>query len=39
MMTIMLNRVPSTRHHEAKGLRPYSQGEILSVPGLDWTSA
>jgi hypothetical protein len=35
----MLNRVPSAVHHEAKGLRPDSQGEVVSVPGLDWTSA
>jgi len=39
MMTFMLNRVPSTTHHEAKGLRPYSQGEVVFMPGLDWTSA
>ena len=32
-MTIMLNRVPLTIHHSAKGLRPYSQGEVVSVPG------
>jgi hypothetical protein len=38
-MTIMLNRIPLTIHHDAKGLRPYSQGEVVSVQGLDWTSA
>ena len=32
-MTIMLNRVPSTIHREAKGLRTYSQGEVVSMPG------
>jgi hypothetical protein len=38
-MKNMLNRLPLTIHHSAKGLRLYSQGEVVSVQGLDWTSA